>query len=80
MRRIAEKKIVLSDGLIINKGDRLAVDAHAMLDPEVYPNPDKFDIYRYLRMREDGSNSTKPLFVTTTLLTQIVTSRDPKLR
>ncbi|KAF7678873.1 hypothetical protein GT037_002621 [Alternaria burnsii] len=65
MRRIAEKKIVLSDGLTINKGDRLAVDAHAMLDPEVYPNPDKFDIYRYLRMREDGSNSTKALFVTT---------------
>ncbi|OWY55966.1 cytochrome P450 monooxygenase-like protein [Alternaria alternata] len=65
MRRIAEKKIVLSDGLTINKGDRLAVDAHAMLDPEVYPNPEKFDIYRYLRMREDTSNSTKALLVTT---------------
>jgi cytochrome P450 len=65
MRRIAEKKVVLSNGLTINKGDRLAVDAHAMLDPEVYPNPEKFDIYRYLRMREDTSNSTKALLVTT---------------
>ncbi|CAN9356631.1 unnamed protein product [Alternaria alternata] len=65
MKRIAEKKVVLSNGLTINKGDRLAVDAHAMLDPEVHPNPEKFDIYRYLRMREDTSNSTKALLVTT---------------
>src|SRR6476620_1424740 len=65
MKRIAEKKVVLSNGLTINKGDRLAVDAHAMLDPEEPANPDKFDIYRYLRMREDTSNSTQALLVTT---------------
>ncbi|KAH7076351.1 cytochrome P450 [Paraphoma chrysanthemicola] len=65
MERVATKTVVLPDGLTINKGDRLAVDAYAMIDPEVYPNPEKFDIYRYLRMRENTDNPTKALFVTT---------------
>ncbi|KAH6616256.1 cytochrome P450 [Boeremia exigua] len=65
MKRVAEKKVVLPDGFTINKGDRVAVDAYAMLDPEVYPNPEKFDIYRYLRMRENTDHPTKALLVST---------------
>ncbi|KAH7069376.1 cytochrome P450 monooxygenase-like protein [Paraphoma chrysanthemicola] len=65
MERVAEKTIDLPGGLTINKGDRLAVDTYSMLDPEVYPNPEKYDIYRYLRMRESTDNATKALFVTT---------------
>ncbi|RMZ71446.1 ent-kaurene oxidase [Pyrenophora seminiperda CCB06] len=65
MRREAKRKVVLPDGLTINKGDRVVVDGINMLDPEIYPNPEKFDIYRYYRMRQDPATANKAHLVST---------------
>ncbi|CAN9360011.1 unnamed protein product [Alternaria alternata] len=53
-----KRTVVLSDGTVINKGQQIAVDGYHMSDPAIYPNPDKYDIYRYYRMRADP-NPTK---------------------
>ncbi|RII17588.1 hypothetical protein CUC08_Gglean002431 [Alternaria sp. MG1] len=58
MRRKAKRTVVLPDGTVIPKGQQIAVDGYHMSDPTIYPNPDKYDIYRYYRMRADP-NPTK---------------------
>jgi cytochrome P450 len=52
MKRVATVDIELSDGASILSGDLVAISHHNLRDPNVYPNPDKFDGYRFLRMRE----------------------------
>jgi cytochrome P450 len=52
MRRKAKRTVVLPDGTIIPQGQQIAVDGYHMSDP------DKFDIYRYYRMRTEP-NPTK---------------------
>ncbi|RYO16536.1 hypothetical protein AA0113_g11550 [Alternaria arborescens] len=58
MRRKAKRTVVLPDGTIIPQGQQIAVDGYHMSDPAIHPNPDKFDIYRYYRVRDDP-NPTK---------------------
>ncbi|KAH8802426.1 cytochrome P450 monooxygenase [Xylogone sp. PMI_703] len=52
MRRVVLNDITLSDGTELHKGDTVAVSSHRMWDPEVYPNPEQFDGYRFLKMRD----------------------------
>lgn len=52
MRRIALHDITIPGGLTIRKGERIGIDAFNMLDPKIHPNPEKYDMYRFLRMRE----------------------------
>ncbi|EMD92531.1 hypothetical protein COCC4DRAFT_58089 [Bipolaris maydis ATCC 48331] len=51
----AVANVTLSDGTIIPKGFKLAVESK-MDDPELYPNPEKFDIDRFVQLREINRN------------------------
>lgn len=65
MRREATQKVVLPDGTTINKGEQVAVDGFNMQDPDVYSDPDTYDIYRYYRMRQDPATANKAHLVST---------------
>lgn len=65
MRRLASKDLRLHDGGIIRKGERIFVDASVMLSPEVHSNPEKYDIYRFFRMREEPGLANKAQLVST---------------
>ena len=65
MRRLALKDLVSQDGLTFRKGDRIAVDAFIMVNPDLHSNPEKYDIYRFLRMREEPGNANKAQLVAT---------------
>ncbi|KAK5684801.1 hypothetical protein LTS10_002875 [Elasticomyces elasticus] len=56
MGRMALKDVTLSTGLVIPKGARFGVVCPFM-DPEVYPEPEKFDAYRFLKLRDAATGS-----------------------
>ncbi|KAI1388965.1 cytochrome P450 [Hypoxylon trugodes] len=66
MHRYVEKDIKLSDGTVLPKGARVQV-AGNYTDPAIYPEPEKFDAARFLKMRQQaGPESTNSWqFVTT---------------
>ncbi|CAN9246071.1 unnamed protein product [Alternaria alternata] len=65
MRRKAKRTVVLPDGTVIPQGQQIAVDGYHMSDPTIYPNPDKYDIYRYYRMRTDPTKASQAHLVST---------------
>lgn len=56
MARYAEEKVKLSDGTVIPKGEIILVSCSKMWEPSIYPDPETFDPYRFLRMREGSSD------------------------
>ncbi|GKZ18178.1 hypothetical protein AbraIFM66951_000351 [Aspergillus brasiliensis] len=52
MRRFAHEDVKLSDGTILPKGTISVLINEAMWDPTVYPDPETFDAYRFLKLRE----------------------------
>ncbi|GES65933.1 cytochrome P450 [Aspergillus terreus] len=67
MRRVALEDVTLSDGTILPKGDMVAVSTHNMRDPNLYPDPDKWDGRRFIRIRETvpGKENAAQLVTTT---------------
>ena len=66
MQRIATKDVHLKEeNITIRKGQRIAVDATRVSDSTLYENPEKFDIYRWMRMRETHETAAKAHFVST---------------
>ncbi|KAI1151017.1 cytochrome P450 [Nemania diffusa] len=65
MQRIANADIHLSDGTVIPKGAKCAVNNTTRLDATLYENPENFDGYRFLKMRNDPGKENKAQFVTT---------------
>lgn len=52
MHRLVLQDTTLSNGDTIPKGSVIGVSADKQWDPKVHENPEKFDGYRFLRMRE----------------------------
>ncbi|KAI1346582.1 cytochrome P450 [Xylaria sp. FL0043] len=65
MQRIALADVPLSDGIVIPKGAKLAVANTTRLDGDLYEEPEKFDGYRFLKMRSDPGKENTAQFVTT---------------
>ncbi|EUC39498.1 hypothetical protein COCMIDRAFT_10413 [Bipolaris oryzae ATCC 44560] len=69
MRRIATKDIHLKkENIKIRKGQYVMVDYTTTMDSAVFKNPEKFDIYRWVRMREDPVLAHKAPLVSTSEL------------
>ncbi|KAJ8132679.1 hypothetical protein O1611_g941 [Lasiodiplodia mahajangana] len=64
MYRHLDQQVTLSDGTVLPKGSRVQVLGNFM-DPEIYPEPTKFDAARFLRMRESAGQENGWQFVTT---------------
>lgn len=65
MQRIAEADIHLSDGTVIRKGTKCAVANTTRLDGGLYEQPERFDGYRFVNMRNDAGKEHSAQFVTT---------------
>jgi cytochrome P450 len=52
MRRHASQSLKLQDGSVIAKGTFLFVSSERMWDRSVYPDPEKFDPYRFINLRQ----------------------------
>ncbi|KAJ5745766.1 hypothetical protein N7520_010948 [Penicillium odoratum] len=66
LNRLATEAIPLSDGIVIPKGATIAVSAHVNLDKTIYPDPEKYDGYRFFKKRQEPGHEHKHQFVTTT--------------
>lgn len=51
MARVAREDVELHDGKVIPKGDTMLVSCDRMWDEDVYPEPLKFDPYRFAKLR-----------------------------
>ncbi|OOO06875.1 cytochrome P450 monooxygenase [Aspergillus flavus] len=65
MRRVAMDHLKLSDGTFLPKGTKMAVSSHRMWDPDVYENPEQWDGFRYVNLRETPGRDKHALFVST---------------
>lgn len=63
MRRLAQEEIKLSDGTVIPKGAFLVVSNDRMWDPNTYSDPETFDPYRFLKLRETAGHETSAQLV-----------------
>ena len=64
MNRVALADLTLEGGVTLRQGDRMSVEA-AYDSPNFYEQPEKFDIYRFLNMRESPEFSRKAQLVST---------------
>ncbi|RAK81177.1 cytochrome P450 [Aspergillus fijiensis CBS 313.89] len=67
MRRLATETFALKDGTVIPKGKIVGVTIHHMWDAELYAEPEKYDPYRFLRMKENPSQEHKAHAVATSV-------------
>jgi cytochrome P450 len=52
--RIIHEDLTLSNGFTIPKNTTIGVPTHAIsMDPKIYPNPDKFDGFRFAKLRQE---------------------------
>ncbi|KAK2868056.1 hypothetical protein FQN49_003207 [Arthroderma sp. PD_2] len=57
LERKALRDVTLPNGMKLPKGTNVAVDSSMMWDPEIYPNPNVYDGYRFLRLRKSGNGT-----------------------
>lgn len=57
------KDLKLSDGTFIPKETFLLVSSERMWNPSIYPNPEEFDPYRFLKLREMPGHETSAQLV-----------------
>jgi cytochrome P450 len=65
MRSYALKDVTFSNGTFIPKGELVAVAADRMNNPKVWADPEKYDPYRFMRMREDPKKAASALLENT---------------
>jgi len=65
MNRVTLAEGRLADGTIIPQGFAVVVNAkNVHMDPEKYPNPQVFDMFRFSKMRDDEESSVRHDFTT----------------
>ncbi|KAH7148225.1 cytochrome P450 [Dactylonectria macrodidyma] len=65
LHRYVDNDILLSDGTVLRKGSRVMVSASSFMDPSVYPDPEKYDAYRFLNLRSQEGKENTNQYVTT---------------
>ncbi|KAK1762684.1 cytochrome P450 [Phialemonium atrogriseum] len=65
LQRLALRDVKLSDGTVLPRGSISAVASTRHWDSHYYPDPHKFDGYRFLKMRTDGGKENVAQFVST---------------
>jgi cytochrome P450 monooxygenase-1 len=65
MQRIALSDIKLSDGTFLPRDTISVVAGTRHWDPEIYDDPEKFDGYRFLKMRGEAGKENVAQFVST---------------
>lgn len=66
MSRLTTADLLLSDDLLIPKGTMIVIPAHSInMDPAIFPEPEKFDGFRFAKLRARPGNENKYQFVTT---------------
>jgi cytochrome P450 monooxygenase-2 len=62
---MATGDVTLPDGSILHKGERTFVTTSEMMNPQIYNNPDRFDAYRFARMRDQEDTKNQAHLVST---------------
>ncbi|KAL1859173.1 hypothetical protein Plec18167_007445 [Paecilomyces lecythidis] len=66
MRRLALKDFTLSDGTHIPKGTVIAMPLYETChDPELYPDPETFDGFRFYNLRQEVDNTNRLQYTST---------------
>ncbi|KJZ71278.1 hypothetical protein HIM_09351 [Hirsutella minnesotensis 3608] len=64
-RRLLTKDIELSDGTKLYRGEKIVADTMQMWDSETYENPETYNGYRFLEMRNDATQAAQAHLVST---------------
>lgn len=67
MRRAATTDVQLGDGRIIKEGSIVGVSTKEMWDEGVYQEPEKYDGYRFMKLRQQEGFENKALLVSTSV-------------
>ena len=67
MNRVTTEDVTLSDGLRIPQNTYVLVSVHRMREPTLYPDPEKFDAYRFVKMRETGEKKSDYAYTAATV-------------
>ncbi|KAH7136314.1 putative cytochrome P450 monooxygenase [Dactylonectria macrodidyma] len=59
LRRIVLEDMTLSDGTELKKDSTVAIPSYRMWDSEFYENPEQWDGYRFLKMREEPGHESQ---------------------
>ncbi|KAK1658041.1 P450 monooxygenase [Colletotrichum godetiae] len=65
MRSYALRDVTFSNGTFIPKGELVAVAADRMNNPNIWEEPEKYDPYRFMRMRQDPEKAASALLENT---------------
>lgn len=64
IRRGVIADVTLEDGFVVRKGERIMLDSTNMWNGEYFPDPEKFNPYRFMEWREQGKESIAHLVST----------------